>query len=977
MLRVGSPALPRLLCPEVVGRDAELATAAQLALSVASGKAATLLVGGEPGIGKTALLTRAADTARREGLHVLRADCVRLEMRRPFGPFVDALSALARGSALVARALAVSARDEGTSTPDYDRYRAHTAMEHAIADLAAERPTALLIEDLHWADDASLELFSLLSRRITGRILLAATYRPEEVDARPALRRALRDVARERTWEIALTPLTASDVGRALRLMLGESTRVTASVRELLQARSGGNPLFLEEILRALVERGDISRDHDGWHISDLGSVPVPRTVREVVRERYRSLNPATRTLLSAAAVIGERFSYDVVAEATGLADPVMLDALRAAVDAQIITESTTANAFVFRHALTRDAIREGLLARERQALHLKVANALERHAGDVSAIAYHFDEAGDRARAHVAHVGAARAAAGIGAYVQALDHYERALELGPDDDAYVAALQLDIARAAFVLRSGERQRRAATDAARRYERAADQGGLARALYQLILSMRVLGSPRSERVAQLDRLFEVVHDLPDTTEAANAWILLALERRMYTVRDAPGAVDAGERAVEIARRAGSPYTVSVALHQLGLALMPADLDRAYSAMREALRLGEEYALPDRVVDALNGLQDIVFHRSGDTAEYREHMARRAALVDRYATGDATIERLELLWKSGRWDEYLTEYRDEMGDALTWAELGILWTFIRVAREGPDRCSLLDPFTERARAADINPTYPVTGLAALSYMLAERYGDALRTLEPAVPALQRAIDRQQVYAPPVMVAGMYAVITAVAADDPAARDRWLDIIERLRVTFGEKHALPVVRDTYAYAAIERSVMAGDLNGAADALARLIDAKATTTLRLKPWEPHITHFFRIRLIELLMRRSVSGDRALANAALADDVSFWRRAGAPWELERLRLRATEWGLRFPDEDALPKARTALTKREREVAGLLAQGLTNREIAERLTLSVRTAESHVEQIRSKLGFHTRAQIAAWAIEQFGPVRV
>src|SRR6266508_3337849 len=216
---------PRLVSPELVGRDAELSTLARLIGTVANGSAATLIVSGEAGMGKTALLARAREIGRRSGLRVLRGDCVRFEMGRAFGPFVDALRSV-RDHPAAAAALAAAPGDARSSAGAADRYQAHAMFVRAFAAIAEERPVLLAIDDLHWADESTLELFAHLSRRLPRGSLLVGTYRPEEVQRRPALRRSIADLARERTWELSLHRLTASEVGRVLRLILGQGARV-------------------------------------------------------------------------------------------------------------------------------------------------------------------------------------------------------------------------------------------------------------------------------------------------------------------------------------------------------------------------------------------------------------------------------------------------------------------------------------------------------------------------------------------------------------------------------------------------------------------------------------------------------------------------------------------------------------------------------------------------------------------------------
>ena len=162
------------------------------------------------------------------------------------------------------------------------------------------------------------------------------------------------------------------------------------------------------------------------------------------------------------------------------------------------------------------------------------------------------------------------------------------------------------------------------------------------------------------------------------------------------------------------------------------------------------------------------------------------------------------------------------------------------------------------------------------------------------------------------------------------------------------------------------------MAGNLDQAIDRLRDLVDERYSKDAQDAP----LTSLFDLRYIELLLQRGATDDAVDATSALARVTRFWRDASARWFLNQLRVRAEAWSLRWPSEETT-QDHPELTRREHEVALLVAKGLTNRDIAAHLSLSVRTAESHVEQIRSKLGFRTRSQIASWVTERRGAPRL
>ena len=235
--------------------------------------------------------------------------------------------------------------------------------------------------------------------------------------------------------------------------------------------------------------------------------------------------------------------------------------------------------------------------------------------------------------------------------------------------------------------------------------------------------------------------------------------------------------------------------------------------------------------------------------------------------------------------------------------------------------------------------------------------------ALDALEPAAPHLARS----NFISSGAGTAGIYALIAAHATEDLAAVQRWLPLLEGTgsRRPFWEDST-----DALRYVAAERALLAGDRASAIDGLVTLQQERRS---RRVP-NTVMTSLIGERLIDILRSTDDAGTRLIASQELSAVATFWQEAGASWYLGRLAERAKGWGLALPAAHSPADRRpTGLTRREREVALMVAKGLTNKEIAKSLTLSVRTAESHVERIRAKLGFHTRAQIASWATETKG----
>lgn len=978
----------RFISSELVGRDVELGTIAHLVGAVASGSTRTVLISGEAGLGKTALLGRTIEMARRAGLRVLRGDCVRFEMSRAFGPFLDALRPLRHEpAASAALAVAPPAGDIDTGKA-VDRYRRHGEFVRAFRATAEQRPLVLAIDDLHWADESTLELFAHLSRRLPDGMLLVGSYRPEEAARRAALRRSLGDIPLDRRTDLMLRRLTASEVGRALRLMLGPRARLSTETREILQARSTGNPLFLEEMLRALAQRGELRRVDEMWHLGPIREVPLPESVQDAVRERFAGLDAGTRELALVAATIGERFELGLVAAAAEVPPAAAIDAVRGMVIEQLVVEEhgEAGDAFVFRHPLIPDALLSGLLGVERRDLHRRVAAALERSRPsdeDAAALAYHWDEAGERARAFEQHRRAGEHEARRFAHAAALRHFERALELANDDAPLVGELSMRAVAMARVLARAGAMLTHATRAAAAFERIGDQRALGPALIAMQAGADGMLWPRTERRKLIERAFAVLEPLGESRELANAHTVAAIfEASEAAMRPAASAgriaraLEHAEHAVAIAERCHGDREVA----HWGMALvhvLRGDRDGAIAAFRRGVAAcGDDRIAGPSQINNFNMLADLIEQASGTTEEVTALRRRSNALRERYGVMQTFQAKMHHLFLAGDWDEYLRVSDDHADDpnesASVLTHQALHRSFIEVARAGEVAIPAARAAYARVlRSEDVSETD-----AAAVPEVALLVGDHAWALEATERAAE-LVTHPHPYGPFIMFAGVYGVLAAREAGDDAAATRWLARfpaeVPAATITFNMR----VVDHTIRYGALERDWSAHRLDAAIDAVTRLIDQRLgssdgsgrTTLPGLGIW-PMLTHFLALREIDMRVQRGAPGDTGAAAARLAWIVEFYRKGKAPWYLERLRERAARWRIAFPD-DALVHAPVVLTGREREVALLVANGLTNRQIAERLTLSVRTAESHVDGIRAKLGVRTRAQIAAWVTER------
>jgi class 3 adenylate cyclase len=463
---------------------------------------------------------------------------------------------------------------------------------HVLARLPG---AVFVLEDVHWADADSLRLLAYLAREIGDlRLFLVATYRTDELHRRHPLAGLMADLSRARLSEDIRLDALPRDGLRTMVEAIFDGLPVTDDFLDTMEERTEGNPFFVEELAKTLVERGDIFRRDDAWARRPLAVLGLPVTVRETLLARVRAMPPDLSRVLHLAALAGELIDVDVLARAVG--DEALVEsAIAAGIEQQLLVERRERGGirYAFRHALTREAAGEQLLGPERRRAHRTIADALASVYTDrldevAAELADHLAEAGESSRAADAALRAARRAVAKGAPDEAARRFDQALQLLPQDNPERLPLLLEAARGtgeASDLHQAAGFAREARQLAREHGRPALE---AEALWTLASDLHQSGDTRAA-IATLEEAQRLVAGIDDWREA---WTLRRLTR-MYVLADRQEQAAALlDRAKEIATRAGHHLALSEIYNtEMLMARSAAEFEAAFDRAVDEARAG--------------------------------------------------------------------------------------------------------------------------------------------------------------------------------------------------------------------------------------------------------------------------------------------------------------------------------------------------------------------------------------------------
>ena len=999
----------RIVSSELIGRERELGLCAQALHDAERGRARTVLLGGEAGIGKTRVLAAVLDAARDEGAVVLVGGCIGLaEGSLPFAPIVEALRPLVREleerdgddghpvtGGVPHEALSTLAASLGLLTdrpvaasagaelrPEWVRSRIYESILDLLRGLAVNGPVVLAIEDLHWADDSTRELLAFLVRNAQAeRLLLIVTFRSDELTRRHPLLFWLAEADRAPGVErVELGRLEPAQVARQLASILGQSPgpALVGSVYE----RSEGNPFFAEELVAA-----------------GAGSRGLPVTLREVLAARLAHVSEPTVRLLGVAAVVGRKVEHYLLARLSDLSERELYEAIEEAVAAQllIVDESSVMERYEFRHALIAEASAETVLPSQRRRLHVTIAEALEsmpalrgaEEAGHLAEIAHHWFEGRDMPRALVASIKAGEAAEMSSAFGEAYRQDERALELWdvvPDPEVITGLDRVELLRraahagqisgefmaAAGLLREGVAILESADDVVRTgllYER------LGRALWT---SGKLNESLEAYRTA--------VDLVPDAPTADRARVLAGYAQVLMLGGRYHESLPIAQEAHSIARAAGQRQLEGHAAATLGTDLVyasPKGAEAGIELVRDALVIADEvHDIDDigRGYACLSSVLDVVDRVEEGLAAAKEGVERMRELGLSASYG-AFIQMnvVDALISLGRWQEALelTEAAEPIsrGNGRIFANLQLarLYT-LRGSFDAAERA--LDHAASRlAGASEAQFSGPLS-VTRMDLALWLRDTEAARAVADVfMPTLEETDDRgalSSFYSTALRVEADCAERARAARDDTAVAQA----LSRAEV-FGPR--LDRLDDKTLAPALRTHIRIGILIGRAEATRIAGDpdpvawSAAVAAADARPATVEAA-YARFRQAEAILVGRGSREQAAMLLARARGLTP-AVDGAPLRvaIDGLAARARLSLGGRPSEmlkPVLPDDAMAydLTAREVEVLRLVAAGRTNRQIGEELFISESTAGVHVSRILAKFGVAGRVEAATKA---------
>ncbi len=987
----------RLISPALIGRHAQLADLETAFATVRRGEPATVLLGGEAGVGKSRLTAEFAGHARAEGGRVLTGGCIELGADGlPFAPFTTVLRELC-GKSAAPRVIELlggrageavrllpdlgaaepepgePAGNGGDVYPGEGRGRLFEQMLTLLEQLSEPSPVVLVIEDLHWADRSTRELLSFLvsNQRALPGVLIIGTFRSDELHRIHPLRPLLAELAR-------LAWVQRTEVPRLTRGETGELLTAIASQEpdparvDSVFVRTEGNPLFVEELLCC----------------DDM----LPESLRDLVLVRVQRLPDATQDVLRVASAAGERAGHALLSAVSRLGDDDFARALRSAVEANVLVADP--EGYAFRHALIREAMYEDLLPGERGRVHARYAEAIAADpslaAGRAAIqLAHHWYAAHDLGNALASAWQAAAEANRVFAYAEQLAMLAKVSELWdkvPDAAERIGTSHDRVlekaGRVARLLHEDEQSRAFVSAALREIDPRAEPGRVAS-----LLEMRGRLRPETQdSVADLREALSLVAD--DRYERERASVLASLATRLSKGNATAEARAAAVQALELAKQTGDLATQASALstlatvgHDDGPGISDTDLAMLARARSLAIQAGDHHQVLDITIGESHLLEGTGEHeRAAQVARDGIAEAARYGLTRTEGTFLA-INVAEPLYALGRWDEateVLQRALDLAAPPRTRACLQGLATAIALGRgELAEADSLLTSAVQLfnglqgRRYSHREDRLAAAQLQIELFTAQGRHQEALALAQDSVH--HHDLQASPRYAWPLLVAAVRAAAevaltpAAARADDSAGA-----VGELVNALWTEATKLE------AEGPVER---AHQLTCTAEVL-RTGHAPSGTpagpTGHVAAWEQAAAAWEQVRepypLATALFR---AAEAALASGGARDAAGTWlRRAteisadlGARPLGDAVALLARRAGIRADGAAAAQRVTAAgLTARELEVLRLIAAGMSNARIASELFISPKTASVHVSNIMSKLGAASRGEAAAAA---------
>ena len=945
--------------PVLVGRDNFLTLAKRRLAGAATGAGGLLFVAGEAGVGKTRLLGAIVGHAHASGFAVVRAAAFPGDVQSFAGLLLDLASGLmpAREPALSHLGRSLTSRVRAVSADAGDAHHRRRLLVQDLADLLVTvepgTPVLIILEDLHWADELSLDVLGHLAGRLAARpMLVAGAYRSDELyPALPMRELRARLLGQRLAEEVRLPRLGLDQTAAMTSALLGRPA--PAQVVAAIHDRSDGIPLHVEELLAAIDE--DALTPQSGAAVQ---AAAVPDTLGDAVLSRARHLTTLTREVASAAAVIGRSFDFDLLTVVTGAGSDEVAGALRELQDAYLVLPGADAVSFDFRHALIRDTLYLDTDLPLRRRLHERVARAAVERGYRGAFISAHFEQAGCPGLAYEHAVAAAREATAISAHGEALELYQRAVRNLP---AQLPALD----RAALFAALGDEaaatdDNTAAAEAYRTAHELATGAGDVRAAAAMAPRMaavaHLLGVGLDARIDTLQTALDDLDGLDGVagTDRERARLHSAMAAAYLLDDRLDEAITHGELSRAESQRIGDDETALNAAATLGSVLVFAGrMDEGWQLLEDAIARARS---TQQEAEAARGYRMI----GSSASELMEYDRAERWLTD----GIGYAEQVELWnhrhymashlahvqWATGQWDAATQAAQHALADGRGGITTRITAQYVLgFLAMGRGEWSVADTLLREALAKGeqmaelqrLSP--PLWGLAEAARCQGD-YGTTLMLCERGFQASADVTGAAYLF--PYLLTGVRAYL---ARGDIDAAESWSDRVGAVLTARAVPGTLPAIDHGRGLILLAR----GEVSAAHQVLE---SASESWRAWRRFWEGA---WARLDLAAAAARARRRGEAA----ALLDEVrATAATAGATTLADAAGQLAASFDGGRPAEPWHP-----LSEREFEVAQLVAAGLTNRQIAERLVLAPKTISAHVTHILAKLGAARRAEIAAW----------
>ncbi|MBI2954685.1 MAG: AAA family ATPase [Chloroflexi bacterium] len=972
--------------PHLVGRGNEMRRLESMLTNAASGRGTTVFIAGVTGVGKTRLAREVLDLARARDFLVLAGQAYALEGGLAYALILDALGPHlrhldpARQAHLVGGLpdlgrlfadLRLPAADP-LGDPFLEKTRLFEATLRLLERIARERPIAIFLDDLHWADAASLELLHYLARGLGDqRVLLLVAYRADELDPARRLARLVASLRRARLCEeVTLTRLQAGSTAELACDLLGAEPPV--ELVKVLEARAVGIPLFVTALIRALVDAGQLARNDEAWELAPEAAAMLPLDVRDLILERLDGLDAIERRVLDLIAVNGEAVPFHLLDAVSGLDDERLEAALQRLCAAGLVAEELAAEHVCYRlgHPLVQEVAYAALPEMTRRRAHAGFARALEARGVDdpsdpaqsFGRLAHHYFRAGreaDRRRALEILLKAGDQAREVFANDQAAAYFGAALGIIREEnqvqllpstleklgEAWERVGEVGAAIAMWGEALAARQQAGdRTDAARLRRLLAlaewDRGGFEAAQTHVVAGLASLADQGSS---------------PERADLLGAHALI-----LSRLGDCPGCVPILDELTDVAHGSRSPRTAALAhLVRAGLLMEQKEYASGVEEYRLALVAAEE-AEDSLLVQRVHNMLAWFKHLLGDTQSGRQHLVYSLELARRLGAPPLELYPqcvLALLeFTAGNWVTALDRIRQ--ADVLA-RRLGVA----RGAAYVLGFRALLLAWSERLEEAE------ACLAEARSLFGGDRPVDRpgkVAGLAEAMIAVRRAdFTRAQAIADSVPITGAEAIMLPLKLALLGEAQARAGMVSDALATAQELAALAPSDTAYPIASgkfIEglACLASGDSSGALAPLARAADLSAALNMPFESARAHLEWAYV----------AAAGDRVAAVAVAQESLTVFERLDARSELRRARALLRDLGVRPPQTRRASREKGPLSVREMEVARLVAQGLTNAEIAKRLVLSPRTVTTHLEHIYARLGLSSRQALIQYVAQ-------